>query len=285
LDEDDILSLGLTLVGFSAFRQQVSYAKNIRRFRAFYGVSPRALKALYADLFNLIPDIDATVFFTTINWLKLYDTEHVLSGRWGLNEETIRLRIRDYVARIQDLKEIKVQWGEFDNDEVFIISVDGVHCRIQEVRKDPGAKWYSHKFHAAAVGYELGIAIRSNRLVWIKGPFPASNHDVTVFRSPDAPENGLKSMIPDGKRAVGDSGYRGEPAKIAVTRDGDSGEVKASFKARIKSRHETFNGRIKSFKILDHAFRHGFEQHQRVFESVCICVQYDIENGHGLFEV
>lgn len=282
LNEEAVLSLGLSLVGFPDFRQR-SEVVNVRRFRAFYGVSPKALAALYADLYNIMPKMDTTKFFMTINWLKLYDSEHVLSGRWMLNEDTLRLQIREYVANIQQLKELKVQWGGFDDDEVFIISVDGIHCRIQEVRKDPGAKWYSHKTNSAGVTYELGIAIRSNRLVWIKGPFPASRHDITTFRSPDDPVNGLKAQIPEHKRAIGDSGYKGEP-KITVTRAGDSREVK-HFKGRVKSRHETFNSRLKSFKILDSTFRHGFEQHQKAFESVCICVQYDIENGHGLFEV
>jgi hypothetical protein len=220
----------------------------------------------------------------SINWLKLYDTEHVLAGRWGLCEETIRNKVSNYLNKIQEMKESKVQWGGFEDEEIFIISVDGVHCRIQEVRKEPGAKWYSHKFNAAGVSYELGIAVRTDRLVWIKGPFPASQHDVTTFRSEDNPASGLKSMISETQRAIGDSGYRGEPEKISITRSGDSDAVK-KFKARVKSRHETFNSRLKAFNVLDSAFRHGFEFHQRAFESVCLCVQYDIENGFGLFEV
>jgi DDE superfamily endonuclease len=229
-------------------------------------------------------DIDLRYFLITINWLKLYDTEHVLAGRWKLDESTIRNHVKKHLDAIQSLKETKVVWGGFEDEEIFIISVDGVHCRIQEVHTHPGAEWYSHKSNSAGVTYELGIAIRSNRLVWLSGPFPASQHDVTTFRSVEDPDASLKSKIPDGKRAIGDSGYKGEPSKIAITHQGDSAAVKC-FKARVKSRHETFNARLKSFNVLDTAFRHGFDQHKRAFESVCICVQYDIENGHGLFEV
>jgi hypothetical protein len=57
------------------------------------------------------------------------------------------------------------------------------------------------------------------------------------------------------------------------------------FKARVKSRHETFNGRIKSFLVLAMPFRHDISQHKQCFESVCLAVQYDIENGHPLFEI
>jgi DDE superfamily endonuclease len=281
LDANSIRYQGLNLVGFDRDRQAVGDNWNSRRFRSFFGVGERALAAMYNNL-NPKPDLDK--FLMTINWLKLYDTEHVLSGRWGLHENTIRTILKKHSESIQGLKAMKVVWGDFDDEEVFLLTVDGVHCRIQEVRKDPGAKWYDHKTHGPGLSYELGIAIRSNRLVWINGPFPASRHDITTFRSDDNPGNGLKDSIPEGKRAIGDSGYRGEPTKVAVTREGDSDEVKR-FKARAKARHETFNGRIKSFKILDTAFRHGFERHKTVFEAVCICVQYDIENGHGLFEI
>jgi hypothetical protein len=283
LDEKDVLSLGLSLVGFKGDRQNVGDTLNNRRFRAFYGVGPKALARLFNDLHANKPDI--VKYMMAVNWLKLYDTEHVLSARWDVSENRLRDILKQYAAMIQGLKQSKVTWGNFDEDEVFIISVDGVHCKIQEVRKDPGAKWFSHKSNGPGVSYELGIAIRSNSLVWINGPFPASRHDITIFRSPDDPDNGLMARIPEGKRAIGDSGYKGEPTKVSITRDGDSYEVKR-FKARVKSRHETFNSRIKSFAILNMPFRHDcFDLHKTVFEAVCICVQYDIENGHGLFNV
>ena len=284
LDEEEFLSLGLNLVGFQDFKLDVCDTLKQQRFCAFFGIPPVAVAAMFADLSRIMAKIDPTKLLMTINWLKLYDTEHVMAGRWGLREETVRRNILEYTKRIQDMTPAKVQFGGFDEDEVFILSVDGVHCRMQEPRKDPGSKWYSHKFNGAGVTYELGIAIRSDRLVWVKGPFPASRHDITTFRNPEDPENSLKAKIPEGKRAIGDSGYQGEPTKLSVTRTGDSREVK-KFKSRVKSRHETFNARLKAFSILNQAFRHGFEEHKRVFETVCLCVQYDIETGNGLFEV
>lgn len=280
----DIFKLGLSLVGFPDFRQRVSDDVNDRRFRAFFGIGPIAIAALFKDVSSISPSIDLAKLLMTINWLKLYDTEPVMSGRWGMSEQSIRNIVKQYTGRVQELKATKIQMGGFDNDEIFIISIDGVHCRIQEVRKDPSAKWYSHKFHGAGLSYELGIAVRSNRLVWINGPFHASRHDISIFRNEDDPENGLMSKIPDGKRAIGDSGYKGEPAKITITKAGDSREVKR-FKGRVKSRHETFNARLKCFSVLAIPFRHGFELHKQVFEAVCLCIQYDIENGNGLFEV
>lgn len=137
----------------------------------------------------------------------------------------------------------------------------------------------SHKFNAAGLCYELAIAINSDRLVWIAGPYPAATHDITIFH------DGLMAMMPEGKRAIGDSGYRGEPDKVSITHDDDDGEVK-KFKARAKSRQETFNGRINNFRVLKLPFRHDHRsRHQASFEACCVCIQLDIEMENGLFDV
>jgi hypothetical protein len=283
-DEDSILAIALGFVGFPPTRQKKGKELKLRRFRAFFGVGPKALAELSNDLATSMTNFDITALFLAVNFLSGYDNEHILAGRWGFGEDKIRKSCRSYVKLIQHLKEKKVTWGGFDDGEIFIVSVDGVHCRIQEPRTDPGKKWYDHKSNSAGVAYELAISIRRNQLVWIKGPFPASRHDITTFRSEDAPGEGLIDMIPEGRRAVGDSGYKGEPNKVTITREGQTKELK-KYLARVKSRHETFNARIKSFRVLDVAFRHGFAQHQQCFEAVCILVQYDVESGHGLYDV
>ena len=58
-----------------------------------------------------------------------------------------------------------------------------------------------------------------------------------------------------------------------------------NFKSRARLRHETFNGRLKSFAILSETFRHGFDKHKFVFEAIAVTVQYQIENGSPLFDV
>ena len=131
--------------------------------------------------------------------------------------------------------------------------------------------------------------MQSDRIVWINGPFPASKHDITIFKfgsgDKNNPGTNLKSMIPTGKRVVADSGYAGEDNNtISVTREGDSRELK-EMKARAKSRHKMFNSRIKNFTMLSTEFQHNIALHQAVMESVCVLLQYDMESGHGLFEV
>jgi DDE superfamily endonuclease len=170
--------------------------------------------------------------------------------------------------------------GGFDEDEIFLLSVDGVHCKTFEVRTDPGTKWYSHKSHGPGVTYLLGIAIKRNKLVWMDGPFPASTSDITIFRR----EGGLGDQIGKGKRAIGDSAFGGEPYKVAISHPGESEEVN-KYKGTVKARHEVFNGRLKSFSILATEFRHNVKEHQAGFESVAVMVQYDMDTGHPLFDI
>jgi hypothetical protein len=98
-------------------------------------------------------------------------------------------------------------------------------------------------------------------------------------------------LIPPGKRLIGDRGYNGEPEKISTPNDHDA-PLTSIYKSRVRSRHETFNGRLKDFKILDDTFRHtnkreneeNFDDHERVFQSICVLIQYDMKYK-PLFEI
>jgi hypothetical protein len=96
-------------------------------------------------------------------------------------------------------------------------------------------------------------------------------------------DDGLKSKIPAGKRAVGNSGYAGKPEHVTVKSHLDSDAVKA-LKRRAQACHNTFHGRIEKLKILDERFFHGLKKHKAAFETACIIMQYDLENGNPLFD-
>ena len=107
-------------------------------------------------------------------------------------------------------------------------------------------------------------------------------------------DDGIGNMISVGKRSGTDEGYRGDPNKVPnakkVSRRNpfDSKEVK-KFKQRVKARHETFNSRLKNFKILSEDFRSTgatrLEKHRTVVEACCVLVQFEMENGRPLFKV
>lgn len=156
-----------------------------------------------------------------------------------------------------------------------------MHCRVNEpihpvLGKNP--KFYSHKFKQAGLLYELACSIYENKLVWMRGPFNASRHDITQFRSE------LLAKIPVGKKGVGDNGYRGEPNALSTPNSQDPPELR-KFKSRARARQESFNARIKVFQCLDQRFRHGIKKHKICFEAVCVIVQYQLENGSPLFDV
>lgn len=201
----------------------------MERFKAFYCVGPRTIQEILIDLKEDHPAIIEKEVLMTLNWLALYDTEHVLAGRWGLHEETIRDKVQGLTKKIAKLKskKIRLDFGDFDDDEIYIFSVDGVHFTINEVRTMPGPEWYDPKSNSAGLAYEVAVAIRSSRIVSTNGPHPASKHDMTIFRGGTTKEkkenwekNSLYFKIPEGKRAIGDSGYAGEPEKNAISLPG-----------------------------------------------------------------
>ena len=160
------------------------------------------------------------------------------------------------------------------------MSVDGIHCRINEPI-DPiyskNKKFYSHKFNQAALNYEIGVSVHYSKIMWMNGPFPAAMNDVTIYQ-----EHGLKAAIPEGKTVVADCGYCGQ-AEVATPNRQDTAEVQ-TFKSCARARHKSLNSRIKNFKTLAERFRHRLEKHQAAFEAVCVICQYQMENGSPLFE-
>ena len=55
--------------------------------------------------------------------------------------------------------------------------------------------------------------------------------------------------------------------------------------ARVRSRHETFNGRLKNWGILSQVFRHDIFLRGPVFRACAVLTQLMVENGEPLFAV
>ena len=56
-------------------------------------------------------------------------------------------------------------------------------------------------------------------------------------------------------------------------------------KKEIMARHETLNGRLKSFSCLQHRFRHDLHLHRLHFNAVVNLTQMMIEHGEPLYSV
>ena len=142
--------------------------------------------------------------------------------------------------------------------------------------QDP--KYFSHKFHQAGLSYELGVSLFTNQLVWVNDPFPAGHSNMKIY------QNNLLGLIPDGKKVIADRGYRGEPQVVSLPNNLDDPVVK-KFKSRARCRQETFNARLKNFAVLANCFQHNnHEKHKAVFEAICVVCQFQLENGHPLFD-
>ena len=302
-----ILSFGLGIVGFGPARQHVSDDLNIKRFRSHFGIGPKAILSIAKDLHIDLKDKkghhnELKFLMMALCWLKLYDTEHVMAGRWGFGEEFCRETVKRYVRKLQSLRDDKIRFQVEDRRRIYIGSVDCVHCEVNEFRTAPNSIWYSHKHNGCGLTYEVVMDLCDDRVLWLAGPKPASTHDITFFRGGKTvsksrntneaawDKGALYFQIPKGKKLIGDSGYKGEPKKVSVTCREHNEEVKEFF-ARAKSRQETFNGRIKVFEVLDGRFRHGkgvqnkMDLHKMCFEAVCVAVQYDMENGYPLMQI
>ena len=292
-----VLAFGLSLVGFGEERQRCRDDLCMRRFRAHYGVGPKAIRALIADLKKNQPHkpFDLSTLFMAISWLKLYELEEVMSGRWGFGEQYCRENVRDYVSRIQSLKSKKISFDGLD-PKCRILPIDTVHIRSQEFRCDPSSKWYSHKSNGPAVSFEVVADPVEGKIRWTNGPEPASINDLTFFRGGKKGKmdswkrSSLYFHLPNNVRLIGDSAYGGQPDKVSTTKDAHSPAAKKLF-ARMKSMQETCFKRFKDFEVLRESFRNrkGTEDKlgkiKMAFETTAVLVEYDLENGYRLFEV
>ena len=136
-----------------------------------------------------------------INFAKTYNTKAVQSGSWTVCVNKLKKSIKCYFKYIQLLKNKKICVGKFENTPIFGWTVDGVHFRTHEDQKNSNAKVYSHKCSIPGIAYEIGISIYKDCVLWIKGPFVASTHDATMFRS----KGGLHPEIPAEMRGVADN--------------------------------------------------------------------------------
>lgn len=82
--------------------------------------------------------------------------------------------------------------------------MDGTDFRINE--QTPFWKgWYSFKFKAAGLRYEVGLNIQTGNICWINGPFaPGFWNDLSIFCLK------LKTLLPPGEMVEADGVYRGD---------------------------------------------------------------------------
>ena len=80
--------------------------------------------------------------------------------------------------------------------------MDGTDFRIPQIT--PWSKsWYSHKFNAPGLRYEIGVCIHTGAIVWVHGPFPPGDYpDISIFR------HALIFMLDNNERVEADDGLK-----------------------------------------------------------------------------
>ena len=157
----------------------------------------------------------------------------------------------------------QIDWDNRLEDDIFndcLASVDGVDCLYKTKRGydgKPDKRFYSYKYKKSGLRYEVCVAIRSNNIVWINGPFlPGEYNDLQIFRM------GLKQHLQEGERVEADDIYESEaPHKCYTPRHCLVRQDQKLMRNRIKKRHETINRRLKVFKSLNVVFTHSVERH------------------------
>ena len=289
-----MIRIGLKLVNYRKKRiKRANDATNERRFVSHFGSSPQVLAVIYTDLQTTHieaarmtqEDLNVRNFLMAMHTLKRYPTEYEREAIFDVSHQQGRDIVWLCLEKIQHLKAQKIVWPSQEECEgnVWILSVDGTHCWLEEPSHpefSQDSAFYSHKFNKAGVNYELGILLWESRLVWMKGPTRAGSNDIANFVN-----GGLQQILMEtNKKAIGDAGYPGHHATVSTPNGHDNTSV-AKFKSRALKRHEKFNGMTKNFDCLSGRFRHSVSRFGTCFEAVCVVCQYQMENGRPLFNI
>ena len=147
--------------------------------------------------------------------------------------------------------------------------MDGTDFRIQEpIPFD--RKWYSHKFSGAGLRYEVGVCIQTGHIVWANGPYEAgawSDRRISLDK--------IVYELDDEEMVLADGGYN-DDYEFFETPTGHNDEDQRMKKVA-RARHETINGKLKTWGILKQCFRHNLNKHWMVFAAAIHITQLLIE--------
>ena len=170
--------------------------------------------------------------------------------------------------------------GDVYND--CLMTIDGTDFRVAQTGAAiTGNAFGSHKYSGkSALRYEIGVSILRGDLVWINGPYPAGAWtDIKIFNKV------LRHFLEEGERVEADNGYVGATDKIKCPNNPCNPVANEGMQSRARYRHETINGRFKTWQILKNTYRHDLSRHGEVFRAIAIITQIGIENGEPLFQV
>jgi hypothetical protein len=163
-----------------------------------------------------------------------------------------------------------------------LVSIDGTDFQIPQTGEAMTGNWFaSHKYSfKSALRYKIGVSIIGGDLVWIQGPYPARCfNDIAIFNKV------LRHFLEPGERVEADNGYDGAADKIKCPDNPCNPVENKGMQSPARYRHETINGRFKTWGILQQMYRHDIRRHGEVFWAIAIMTQLAISNGSQHFSV
>jgi hypothetical protein len=268
------------------------------RFRSLFGASSTIVAEIWHRIEGTVAAEDPNAKQKHLLWalvfLKVYATSeevHCAIVGWP-HVQTFRKYSWYFVEKFFDLQNDVIIWknrfdGQPDLENILydcMITVDCLDCSCSE--PFPASKdMFSKKFNGPGLKYEVGICIKTGHIVWINGPFPAGNSEVTIFRGY------LEGQLAEWELVETDTGLRGVNKARIPDQGITSGERKQKSVAR--ARHETVNGKLKVFNVLVAYFHHHaerdravmFEKHAICFGAVAVITQLKLANGEIPYDV
>ena len=275
-----------------------AYRTNWLEFKHHYGASPGVVAVIWNDLCTT--DIAASklsddeknqrglkyllmVIYFLFNYPR---SRHSFKKLFDVNDKYASGKFFwTWVSRIAGLKEKVIKFPEEFSDpngRPFIMSLD---CRDHKVweKKHPrfnlDRNYSSHKHGMhAALKYELGLALFSDQICWISGPYNGKRSDLTIFRTGGLKQKCLQEC--PGKYVVADLGYRSsEPDETMLLIPNSKHPLPLKkFLSLGRCREEDMNARMAKWKVLSHEFEHSIAKHEICYVSVAVIIQYQLDN-------
>ncbi len=139
----------------------------------------------------------------------------------------------------------------------------------------------SHKYSGkSALRYELGVNILARNLVWVEGPYPAGMWpDLKIFN------NILVHCLEPGECVEANNGYMGHPEKVKCPHNDCNLAENLRMQGAARSRHETFNGCLKNWGILEKNTAMTSQHMKQLFYTCAMITQLSVVNREPLFNV
>ena len=201
LDEQKILQHRLHLGNIYSHGEQHLYSLKAKTqiFREHYGALPLVIFTVWHSLLTSLNE-DARIppeernlvglrQFFVANFLFAYPCN---TGLMVLRFKACRSYMSGrslwkWIYQMAALKKEKIYIPSYfydDSAETFVGTLDGVDCKIREPKHPTlpiDKQTCSKKFRSSALKYEVVVATREHRIVWVSGGHKAGIHDKTVF--------------------------------------------------------------------------------------------------------